>query len=319
MDLRLIVTLFTGHMSGANWIPLWAARPSDVPGRFPTIAGGEVVLAVPRDWYGDQAIMDAQALQAQSVAEALADQQSVWCYDLGNENSNCSVPDDEAAGDAWLARMSGALRAADPDRPITLGMHMEDLEEDRHITPATAARHCDFLCMHGYPMYASWAAAPDDALVLPFLADVTRWLGRKDVLFEEFGAPTVDDADPMPPGVQSLTEPAAARFTDTALSLLRAHGTIGALVWDHSDYERAIWRMPPLDRAPHERHFGVWRADGSATPTRDVLARHAGLRRVAPASDNSWIDIDRSHYYDRPKENLVALYERFRGTHSLER
>lgn len=319
MDLLLIVTLFTGHMSGANWIPGWAVRPSNGSGRFPTIVGGDIVRAQPRDWYGDEAILEAQALLAQTVAAALVDQRSVWCYDLGNENSNCWVPRDDAAGDAWLARLAGALRSTDPERPITLGMHMEDLEENRHIGPASAARHCDFLCMHGYPMYASWAATPDDAYLLPFLADITRWLGQKDVLFEEFGAPTFDESDPLPPGVPALSEADAALFTDASLNLLRAHGTIGALVWDYSDYDRSIWRMPPLDSAPHERRFGVWHADGSPKPACDVLSAHAGQARVTTTLDNSWIDVDRAHYYDRPKENLVTLYKRFRGALSLER
>ncbi|MBV8172776.1 MAG: cellulase family glycosylhydrolase [Candidatus Eremiobacteraeota bacterium] len=310
MDLRLIVTLFTGHMSGANFIPPWALHTGAESGRFPTIARGETVRAQPRNWYDDEAIVDAQALLAQSVASALAGERAIWCYDLGNENSNCSVPPDEADGDAWLGRMAGAVRGADPGCLVTLGMHMEDLEEDRRITPATAARHCDFLCMHGYPMYASWAAAPDDARLLPFLAAITRRLGDKAVLFEEFGAPTFDEADPTPPGVPVLSEREAAHFTNAALDALRAYGTIGALVWDYADYDRSIWRMPPLDRAPHERHFGVWHADGSPKPARDVLLAHADDIREAPPADD-WIDIEPARFYDRPKQNLIRLYARF--------
>ena len=55
---------------------------------------------------------------------------AVWLWDLGNENSNCTIPPDRAKGDEWLERMTGALRAgerfplvlADPALPSALVM-----------------------------------------------------------------------------------------------------------------------------------------------------------------------------------------------------
>ena len=52
--------------------------------------------------------------------------------------------------------------SSDPGRPLTIGIHMEDLEEDRRIGPAEAARWCDFVSMHGYPIYANWSAGATD-------------------------------------------------------------------------------------------------------------------------------------------------------------
>src|SRR5438067_628800 len=42
--LSLIITLFTGHMSGANWLPPWALERTDsLPrSRFPIISEGRV-------------------------------------------------------------------------------------------------------------------------------------------------------------------------------------------------------------------------------------------------------------------------------------
>src|SRR5207244_13244997 len=103
-------------------------------------------------------------------------------------SSGCGPP---ASGDGvrCLERTSGALRAADASCAITLGLHMEDLEDDRRIGPAEAARVCDVLCMHGYPIYAPWCRGPTDPELVAFLADITRWLGGRDVLFAELGAP----------------------------------------------------------------------------------------------------------------------------------
>jgi endo-1,4-beta-mannosidase len=38
--LRAMPTLFTGHMSGVNWLPVWALDPATPHGRFRTIASG---------------------------------------------------------------------------------------------------------------------------------------------------------------------------------------------------------------------------------------------------------------------------------------
>ena len=108
--------------------------------------------------------------------------------------------------------MTGAISSADPGRPITLGLHMEDLEEDRRIGPAEAGAYCDFLCMHGYPIYADWAAGPTDELVLPFLASITSWLGGgKDLLFAEFGLPTYRRGDPDLQSYRKATALASSR------------------------------------------------------------------------------------------------------------
>src|SRR5439155_621029 len=86
-----------------------------------------------------------------------------WAWDLGNENSNCCVPPTSEHGARWLERIAEAIRSADASCAITLGLHLEDLEDDRRIGPGEAARVCDVLCMHGYPLYAPWCAGPGAA------------------------------------------------------------------------------------------------------------------------------------------------------------
>lgn len=202
--VKLIPTLFTGHMSGVNWIPGWALG-EQTPGRFRTVTGGAVARRPSRDWAQDAEIRTAQALLAREAAGALAGHRALGMWDLGNENSNCWVPQSREDGRRWLHAMAGAIRDADPTTPITLGLHAEDLEEDRRIGPAEAAEVSDVLSMHGYPMYLRWARGKDDARVLPFLAAITRWLGQKDVLFEEFGAPTLGPGDPPSAGSGSCS------------------------------------------------------------------------------------------------------------------
>lgn len=309
--LALIPTLFTGHMSGVNWIPAWALGGSDGDDRFRVIAGGPVADTGLRNWYTDPVVSEAQALLATETAAALRGHEALWAWDLGNENSNCVIPPTTASATEWLARTAAAIRAADVRALVTIGLHMEDLEEDRRLGPREAAGSCDFLSMHGYPIYASWAEGPLDGDLLPFLARITRWLGGKDVLFSEFGLPTRrarrTSREPF-----LVDEDAAAVYTALALRALRDAGCLGAMLWCYSDYQGALWSSPPLDLARHERSFGLWRADGSPKPAVAAVAAFAGATRCDADGDDGWIDIGRDEFHLDPPRQLPRLYGRYR-------
>jgi endo-1,4-beta-mannosidase len=332
-DLTLIPTLFTGHMSGVNWLPEWALDSYEVPGtpsRFRIMSSGRLVKGTPRNWYTDDSILEAQLCLARQVAARLRDKQAIWAYDLGNENSNCVVPPSREAATRWLQAVAGELRSVDPSRPITIGLHMEDLEEDRNLGPAEAAMVADFLCMHGYPIYSTLLEDPEagsadanpdphtDAMLLPFLGLITQWLagsGMLDVLFEEFGAPTVPNQSGdlnAAPAIPLLEEQQAAIFTGRALKALHRFGFLGAMVWCYGDYASALWSQPPLDQSHHERSFGLWRQDQTAKPALAQIRRCAGAERQPPYDGYSWINIERSAFYDNPAANLRLLYKRFR-------
>ena len=279
-------TLFTGHMSGVDWIPGWALGGAERDARFRVVSGGRVVEGGLRNWYLDDDVVRAQALFARRAAEELAGHDALWAWDLGNENSNCVVPAHRELARSWLSQMTAAIRAADGLAGVTIGIHMEDLEEDRRLGPHEAAEACDFLTMHGYPIYARWARGGTDEALVPFLARMTRWLGGgADVLFSEFGLPTFRDGDPgvAPAGPLPLIEEAeAAEYVRRVLPGLREAGATGAMLWCYSDYHPATFAHPPLDQAVHERSFGLWRADGTPKPALDVVRSFAGATRLAP-------------------------------------
>jgi len=318
-QLSLIVTLFTGHMSGVNWLPNWALMTGSDGGRFRVFENGRIADGTPRNWYTDSEVRRAQVLLARTVAETLGDHPALWAYDLGNENSNCVVPPSRASAAEWLDSIAGAIRAVDPAHEITLGLHAEDLEEDRHLGPSEAGRVCDFLCMHGYPLYLSWAASMDDVFVLPFLGLITRWLGGRDVLFEEFGAPAGSvDAGSVSYRIPLLDEARAADFTGRALQCLLDSGFPGAMLWCFADYHPSLWPEPPLDVAKHERHFGLWRYDFTQKPALDQVKRFAGRPRRQPSTDFAWIDMEPEDFYRDPSMNLRRMYRRFCQQHQKE-
>jgi len=321
-DLSLLPTLFTGHMSGVNWLPRWAVDPenrldsSSPEARFRIVSDNQVRRGTAKNWFSDETVGDAQERLAGAAAEALRGHPALWAWDLGNENSNCCVPPTRRAAVAWLERMSTRIRAADSKVAITIGLHMEDLIEDRRLGPREAGRFCNFLCMHGYPIYADFVESPTDERLLPFLGLITYWLGGREVLFEEFGGPALhagtalDQARSATPHTPLLDEESAATFTRRALEALRRFGCSGAMLWCYRDYAEALWNDPPLDAATWERWFGLWRIDGSPKPAVAEVTSFENLRR-APPPDVPWIDIDQEEFSTRPHEHLRRLYRRF--------
>ena len=309
--VALIVTLFTGHMSGVNWIPPWAMGGAGGDRRFRVVSGGR--LRPPgsglRNWYSDGELVAAQERLATAVVGALSGHPAVWAWDLGNENSNCTVPPDTSTAEGWLQRMTAAVRRADPGRLVTVGIHMEDLEEDRGIGPAEVARWCDFVSMHGYPIYADWAAGPTDDRLVPFLGLITRWLaGGASVLFEEFGLPTIPAAGQA--SSIAVDEDLAATYTGAVLDTLWAEGSMGALLWCFSDYATTLFNSAPLDSSIHERTFGLWRADGAPKPAVAQVSARSGRNRKSPG-DPSWLDIGPEEFLTDRKAQLARLYRRY--------
>lgn len=323
--MALIPTLFTGHMSGVNWLPAWALGGSDRDERFRVVSNGRVTGSGLRNWYSDPLIARAHALLATEAAGALAGHDAVWMWDLGNESSNCVIPPTRSSAREWLRRIVSAIRRADPEARLTVGLHMEDLENDRMLGPREASEVCDVLSMHGYPIYARWADGPTDEQLLPFLADVTRWLaGGRDLLFAEFGLPTFRRGDPVGEAVRPrhpsslVEEQAAAAYTERALAALQRAGCVGAMLWCYSDYDSAIWEQPPLDLALHERSFGLWRADGSPKPSVAVVEAFAGARRLAGPDGYPWIDLEPEEFLVDPGVELPRLYRLYRTSERRE-
>jgi hypothetical protein len=218
--------------------------------------------------------------------------------------------------------VTDAIRGADADALVTLGLHMEDLEQDRNLGPHEAAEVCDFLTMHGYPGYATWADGPTDERVLPFLARLTGWLGGgADVLFGEFGVPTTKRGESAGERSIDASEPAlveeqaAASYIERALAALLECGSTGALLWCYSDYVEALWGLPPFDLAVHEQTFGLWRADASPKPAVAVVEafakRCASPAADGPLADSTWIDVDAAAFYRAPGSELPRLYRRY--------
>jgi endo-1,4-beta-mannosidase len=300
----LVLSLFCGHMSGVNWLPGWAVdrRASS---NIRTISGGRVVPGGAGDIYTDPVLLQAQLLLAQRLASTFAGHKALARWDLGNEFSNLRWPARPEEIARWSSLLTEALRPARVD--VSGGLHAADLEEDRGIRISSIAAPWGEVVMHGYPLYSDWAMGPDDPDWVPFLSAIAARFADKRVDVQEFGLPD-----------HELGEDRVARYANAVLQRLWRLGAVGASWWCFSDYPVDLRRLPPFDLAPHELHFGIFRADGTPKPVADVWRRfgqraalemspfdgpdeltwYAGLPLTLEQAYRQWREIDRGGSHD---------------------
>ncbi len=119
LELALIPTLFTGHMSGVNWIPAGALGGPAADDRFRVISRGAIAEGGPRTWYSDPAVADAQTLLAAEAAAALAGHEAhgypIYARWANGPTGNCSrFSRGSAAGSAPAATSCSASSVSPP-------------------------------------------------------------------------------------------------------------------------------------------------------------------------------------------------------------
>ena len=293
--LRTMPTLFTGHMSGVNWIPAWALDPGTAHGRFRTIAGGAESPYGIGDFYKPGPLLDAQLAFARAAGERLRAHPAVLAWDLGNEFSNLREPATQYEAAEWSRRLTAALEETSAI-PVTAGTHGEDLTRDRNIRFFTLCMPYAFATMHGYPVYSFFARGRLDPEVVPFLAHLTAAFSQKPVLFSELGNPTcppgklspfervalpdeppnptISPDDPVLAPYACLTEAEMASYCRDVLERLHADGRLGAYWWCWADYARRAARRAAV-RPSAARAVVRDRAQ-----RRQREARRRGARRV---------------------------------------
>jgi endo-1,4-beta-mannosidase len=303
-----IPALFTGHMSGVNWLPSWTLDERTPAGRFRTISGGDSVPYGVGDFYSGE-LLEAQVRFASALGERLRGHPALHLWDLGNEFSNLRLPGSPSAAARWSARLTYALREAS-GTGVTGGLHSDDLTEDRHIRPSSIAAEWECASMHGYSVYAPFARDRRDPEVAPFLCQLTQSCAKKPVLFAEFGNPTCSAAPSASPTTFAcLSEQEMSEYAKSALERLHRCGALGALWWCYADYAVQLAALPPFDEAPHELTFGVIRSNGSEKPVAGVLSRFAAQRRVV--SPSPLAIVDETAYFDGLPASLSDAYEAY--------
>lgn len=333
--MRAMPTLFTGHMSGVNWLPAWTLDAGTPHGRFRTYSGGRESPYGIGDFYKGP-LLDAQVLHARAVGMRLRGHPALSMWDLGNEFSNLREPESPQDAAAWSAALTNALHETS-DAPVTAGTHGEDITRDRHIRLSTLCAPFEIATMHGYSVYSAFARNRLDADVVPFLSQIAQSCAHKPVLFSEFGNPTCTpgtvspyDRVPLPgePPIVAeslpqnacayacLNEEEMAAYATAVLDRLQRRGAHGGFWWCYADYADDVANLPPFDRAPHELSFGIVRADGSEKPVAAALKAFAAQQRpIAPLPAPI---VDEAAYFAQFENSVYEAYERYVQSSQVE-
>lgn len=308
--LRSIPTLITINMSGKMWWPAWMLDEHGIP----------------RDLYGDPALLRAQVRLVDGAAGALAGDASIRAFDLSNELDDAVRPRSRDAGWLWTALLAGAVRRAAPGVPVHFGAHLPSLTSNNQLRIDDLASVLDEDCMHAYPLYSAAARSFLDPELVPFATALTGALagsGRAPLMHEfglctaprGSGAVTITDdflGRPLPQYLASEEE--GGLYYAAVLDRLAATGAAGAYAWCYGDYDPRLFTRPPFDRAVRERSFGLVRADGSEKPAAAAL-RSFGARltrgEVTFGSAPPTLDVTPDEYYAAPGWNFQRLYQRW--------
>ena len=241
-DIKLIVGLITGWMSGRLFVP-------------PALEGLNVLT--------DPTAIMWQTRFIRHFVSRFKGEKAIVAWDLGNE-CNCmghAGSTDEAY--VWTSNIVGAIKFADNTRPIVSGMHSM-LPEGNNWTIGHQAELTDVLTTHPYPIFTPHCDMdPLNTIrtVLHATAETLlyRGIGGKPSFVEECGTL----------GPMIASEPIAADFVRTNLFSLWAHDCLGFMWWCAN--EQSHLTHAPYDWNSVERELGLFRTDMSPKPVLDVL------------------------------------------------
>jgi hypothetical protein len=322
-NIKVVVTLFTGHICGLNWLPPWMLLASADPNQSPVFSLGKVRFNRIKSPYAEPDIMESQIYFLGELANAVSGHPALLSWDLGNEPSRWSPSADNFAVEIWLQAMTETLKKKDDRVLLTLNLHVSDLGQSKGLTPSLAAKYLDYLSISGQPQGVPWAGDPFSPALPCFLGSVAGWLGKVPVMIQEFGLATKSilpgrrDSEQGSKGDQLLVseEDAAMYAEDVILNLLRLH-LMGGLWKSYGDYHPSIWEWPPLNNHTTERFSGLVRYDGTLKVAASVFKSEvSGLEKEGISSE--WIDLSQEEYYRDPEQHLRRLYGRFRDYYSF--
>jgi endo-1,4-beta-mannosidase len=233
LGMYTIPTLIVGHMSGENWDPAWR--------------GG-------RDLYSDVWMVAKQAWFGGEMARRYAAHPAVAGWLVSNEMpiyGGGHAPHEQVA--SWAQLIIDGVRANGGTQPISLGDGAWGLEItglDNGFRLRDAARLCDFLGPHSYPMGTDPVRQHYTAA---WLCELAGSFG-KPVILEEFGLTSdfVSDAN-------------GAHYYRQALHNSLLAGVTGWGAWNNTDFD-GLEHQDPYRHHPFELHFGLTDAHGRPKP-----------------------------------------------------
>ncbi len=255
-ELRLIVGLVTGWMSGRLFLPQPFIRLNALT---------------------DPMVMQWQARFVREMVRRFRDRRGIAAWDLGNE-CNCMASVTRAEAWRWVSMIVNAIRAEDATRPVVSGMHSLSPAPTKSWLIQDQAELTDLLTDHPYPIFTPHCDMDPintPRTVLHAVAEARFYadIGRKPCLIEEFGTLGPAFAD----------DKTAAQFLRSVLFSGWAHDCHGALWW--CGFEQSHLAQTPYSWCAIERELGLFRLDGTPKPVLAEMSDFAHFLRRLPVGE----------------------------------
>ncbi|WNR42751.1 cellulase family glycosylhydrolase [Paenibacillus roseipurpureus] len=246
-DIKLIVGLITGWMSGRLFVP-------------PALRG-KAILTDP----------DAIRWQVRFVryfVKHMKHNDTIVAWDLGNECNEMGKVASQEEAYVWTSSVANAIKAVDTTRPLISGMH--SLHPKGNWTMQDQGELTDILTTHPYPFWTPYMDFDPLTSMRPTIHATMESLlyaqiGEKPCFAEEMGT--------MGPMVCS--EEVAADFARTSMLSQWAHGLPGLLWWCANDQTKL--NHAPYDWVACEGELGLMTEEGRIKP---ALQQMGQLKKI---------------------------------------
>lgn len=239
-NLKLIVGLLTGFMSGRTFVP-------------PALYG--------KNFASDPLALLFEQKFVHGMAEYFKDKPAIYAWDLGNECNVFLGAKSREEAENWSMIISNAIRTADNTRPVVSGMHSLGAtgETQKIWLIKDQAENTDILTTHPYPYWCEHCSEGEVTSVQTLMHATceTKYysnLGNKPCLAEEIGT--------MGPMV--CDDETAGNFMKLNLYSNWANGAMGVMWWCAN--EQIELMFPPYDRNMCETELGMFDKNGNPKP-----------------------------------------------------
>ena len=235
-DIKLIVALLTGWMSGALFIP-------------PALNG--------KNLFTHPDALMLETLFIRGFVNALKDHKAIAAWEPGNECNCLSESPSDVVSWNWLNMIASTVRLADPSRPIFTGMHGASTDPHRRWNMMMQGELYDALTTHPYPAFTPHcgkSALNTIPAIYHATAETLYYAGgsEKPAFVEEIGA--------FGPGY--LSEERTEKYLYNVLYSAWAHGLGSVLWWCGFSFNRCPQQYPYRWNAM-ERELGAMNSDRS--------------------------------------------------------
>lgn len=207
-DLKLVVGLITGWMSGRLFVP-------------PAVYG--------KNLYTDPVALRFEFKFIEGFVSRMKNKTAIYAWDLGNECNCMSENDSYEAAEMWTGAISNAIRANDHERQVISGMHGLSVEGAWRIDGQAA--YTDMLTTHPYPYFVPHCSKDSFSSMRTLLHGTceTKYyadISGKPCLVEEIGTL----------GPMMCDDEAAANFLKLNMFSNWVNGSTGVMWWCSSDF-----------------------------------------------------------------------------------